>query len=143
MEQNGRSCGVSPVFSCELGTEYAINIFEEAELGLHEGDLPDEERPEVAGVFISETLAGCGKSLAGKPACKDAHFAAKRESREGFKIRPDRCRVQESRFHFCDQIRGCEGFDLTKSDDAQIWDCSTKSEMDACVACTEFHDING
>lgn len=67
----------------------------------------------------------------------------KRESREGFKIRPDRCDVQESRFHFCDQVGSRESFDLTKSDDAQRRDCSFESEMDTCVTCAELHCSKG
>ena len=47
---------------------------------------------------------------------KDVHSATKLFPREGFKIRPDRCCVHESRFHFSDQVRAGETFDLTKSD---------------------------
>ena len=62
------------------------------------------------------------------------YAASKRSVREGLKIRPDRCAVQESRFHFSNQIRNGEGFDLTSSDDAQRRDCSLKSETNAAVS---------
>jgi hypothetical protein len=97
----------------------------------------------VTGIVFSLPLSRGGEGLAWVACHKEVHFTVKGSSREGFKIRPDRCAVQESRFHFCDQVRAGEGFDLTKSDDTQIWDCSLESEMDASVACAELHRSKG
>jgi hypothetical protein len=91
-------------------------------------------RPQVPRVLLSFALPGCTEWLAWVAASEDVHSVAKRCPREGLKIRPDRCRVHESRFHFADQIRDCEGFDLTKSDCAQTWDCSFESKLNASVS---------
>jgi hypothetical protein len=88
----------------------------------------------VAWVIGAESLSCCGEWLAGITGHKEVHSVTKVLAWEGFKIRPERCWVQESRFHFCDQVRNGEGFDLTISDDAQIWDCSFKSEMNPAVS---------
>jgi hypothetical protein len=88
----------------------------------------------VARVFCAESLSGCGKWLAGVTGHKEVHSVTKVLAWEGLNIRPERCWVQESRFHFCNQVRAGEAFDLAISDDAQIWDCSFKSEMNPAVS---------
>ena len=121
----------------------SFDVLEEAEAGSHVSDGVANVGPEVARVVGSLPLAGCGERLARIPRHKEIHLVTKGSSREGFKIRPDRCAVQESRFHFCDQVRDGEGFDLTKSDEAQAWDCSAESEMYARVSCTKFNGCEG
>ena len=106
-----------------------FDVFEEAQSGSHGQNSVCDPRPEVPRVFLSESLAGGAEGLARVPATKDVHASVKLSPREGFKIRPDRCDVQLSRFHFCDQIRDGEAFDLSKSDCAQVWDCSLESEI--------------
>jgi hypothetical protein len=90
----------------------------------------------VSGVVGTETLTGGAEWLARVAATEDVHAVVKVGPWEGFKIRPERCWVQESRFHFCNQVRAGEGFDLSKSDCAQSWDCSFKSEINAAVSGT-------
>jgi len=58
------------------------------------------------------------------PARDDVHQSVKLSEVESLDIRPNRSWVQESLFHFRDQVRDGEGFDLTKSDCAQISDNS-------------------
>jgi hypothetical protein len=72
--------------------------------------------PQVPWVVLASALAGCTEGLAWVAPSEDVHSVAKRCPREGLKIRPDRCWVHESRFHFRNQIADGEGFDLTKSD---------------------------
>ena len=72
-------------------------------------------------VFGAESLACGAERLARVTAREDVHAITKLCPWEGFKIRPDRCRVQESRFHLCNQVRAGEGFDLANSDCAQTW----------------------
>jgi hypothetical protein len=117
--------------------DVSFDILKEAELGSQNPNSVCDEGPEVAGVVGAEALSGCAEWLAGIAATEDVHAAVKLCPWEGFKIRPDRCRVHESRFHFRDQVRAGEGFDLTKSDCAQTWDCSAKSEINASVSGTK------
>ena len=67
------------------------------------------------------------------PPREDIHQSVKLSEREILNARPDRCWVQESRFHFRDQVRDGEGFDLTKSDCAQASDNSAESDINSTV----------
>jgi hypothetical protein len=88
----------------------------------------------VSWVFGSKSLSGCGEGLARITCHKDVHAISKGFAWKGFNIRPDRCCIHESRFHFSNQVRAGEGFDLAKSDCSQAWDCSFKSERNASVS---------
>jgi hypothetical protein len=94
----------------------SFDVLEEAESGSEKSNAICDPRPEVAGVVLSCPLPCCAEGLARISASEDVHTVAKCSPREGFKIRPDRCWVHESRFHFCDQVRDGKTFDLTKSD---------------------------
>ena len=72
--------------------------------------------------------------MTGIPAREDIHQSTKLSEWEVLNARPNRCWVQESRFHFSDQVRDGEGFDLTKSDCAQASDNSADSDINASVA---------
>jgi hypothetical protein len=94
----------------------SFDVLKEADPGSEKSNTICNPRPEVPRVLLSFALPGCTEWLAWVASSEDVHSVAKRCPREGLKIRPDRCWVHESRFHFADQIRNCEGFDLTKSD---------------------------
>jgi len=112
----------------------SLDVLKEASLWSHSSNAVCDPGPEVAGVFLAESLSGAAEWLAWITAREDTHAVAKRSPREGFKIRPDRCLVHESRFHFRDHVGSGKGFDLTNSDCAQIWDCSFESEINAAVS---------
>jgi hypothetical protein len=112
----------------------SFDILKEAEAGANNSNCSCDVWPEVARVVCAEAFSGCAEGLAGVTGHKEVHSVTKVLAWEGLNIRPERCWVQESRFHFCDQVRAGEGFDLTISDDAQIWDCSFKSEMNPAVS---------
>jgi hypothetical protein len=116
--------------------DMSFDILKEAELGSQNPNSVCDKWPEVARVVCAEALSGCAEWLAGIAPSEDVHAATKLCPWEGFKIRPDRCRVQESRFHFCDQVRAGETFDLTKSDCAQASDNSVESQFNASVSGT-------
>jgi hypothetical protein len=122
--------------------DVSFDIFKEAELGSQNPNSVCDEGPEVAGVFCAEPFAGGREGLAWITCHKDVHAISKSFAWEGFNIRPDRCCVQESRLHFCNQVRAGEGFDLTISDNAQIWDCSFKSKMNASVSSAPLDHCN-
>jgi hypothetical protein len=137
MEQNGRSCGVSPAVSLEFGADDALDVFEEDEVWLTLGNASENVGEEMAGVFVALSLSCGAERLARETAREDVHESVKASKWEGPQIRPNRCRVQESRFHFRDQIRTGEGFDLTKSDCAQASDDLVKSKVNAAVSSAE------
>jgi hypothetical protein len=120
----------------------SFDILKEAELGSQNPNSVCDERPEVPRVFCAEALSGCAEWLAGIAPSEDVHAVTKLCPWEGFKIRPDRCCVHESRFHFADQVRAGEGFDLTKSDRAQISDNSVQSKLNAAVSGTKSDVCN-
>jgi hypothetical protein len=122
--------------------DVSFDILEIAESGAKKSNSACDERPEVPRVFCSEALSGCAEGLAGISPSEDVHAATKLCPWEGFKIRPDRCWLHESRFHFADQVRAAEGFDLTKSDRAQISDNSVQSKLNAAVSGTKAEVCN-
>jgi hypothetical protein len=65
-------------------------------------------RPKVSRIGFARSLAGNREGLTGVSTNNDVHLAAKSVCREGLNIRPDRCRIQETRFHLCDQVRDRE-----------------------------------
>jgi hypothetical protein len=119
-----------------------FHILKEAESGSQNPNSVCDKWPEVARVVCAEALSGCAEGLAGIAPSEDVHAVTKLCPWEGFKIRPDRSAVHESRFHFCDQIRAAEGFDLTKSDRAQISDNSVQSKLNAAVSGTKSDVCN-
>lgn len=119
-----------------------VNVFEEAGSWSKSPNSVCNERPQVSGVIFSETLSGGTEWLARVSSREDVHLSRKLCPWEGFKIRPDRSDVQLSFFHLRNQVADGEGFDLTKSDCAQIWDCSFKSEINASVSGTKADVCN-
>ena len=126
----------------ESETDVSLDVLEEAKVGSHENNSICDPRPEVAGVVFAEALSSGAEWLAWVTTTEDTHSVSKAFPREGLKIRPQRCRVHVSRFHFCDQVRSGKGFDLTKSDCAQTFDCSFKSEINASVSSAETNVCN-
>jgi hypothetical protein len=78
----------------------SFDILEEANAGLKKSNSVCDKWPKVPRVVCAEALSGCAEGLAGITASEDVHAATKLCPWEGFKIRPDRCCVHESRFHF-------------------------------------------
>jgi hypothetical protein len=114
-----------------------FDIFKEADSGAHKPNSICDVRPKVPLIFCAETLSDRGERLAGITSSEDVHAVTKAAPWKGFKIRPDRCWVHKSRFHFSDQVRDGEGFDLTKSDCAQSWEDSFKSKLNAAISGTK------
>ncbi len=120
----------------------SFDVLKEAQGWLENANSVCDPGPEVPRVFLSESLAGGAEGLARVAPRQDVHLSAKLGPREGFKIRPDRCWVQASRLHFCDQVRAGKRFDLAKSDCSQIRDCSFESEINAAVPGAEANVCN-
>jgi hypothetical protein len=120
----------------------SLDIFKEADSWSQKANAVCNIRPQVSWVFGAEALTGCTKGLTRVAASEDVHAVTKLSPWECLKIRPDRCRVHESRFHFSDQVRAGKGFDLTKSDCAQSWEDSFKSKFNAAVSGTKAEVCN-
>jgi hypothetical protein len=120
----------------------SFDVLKETDPGSEKSNTICNPRPEMSRVLLSFALTGCAEGLAGISPSEDVHAVTKRSPREGIKIRPDRCWVHESRFHFRNQICDGEGFDLTKSDCAQIWDCSFESKLNAAVSSAQANVCN-
>jgi hypothetical protein len=120
----------------ESKADVSFDVLEEAELWSKNANAACDVGPKMSFVFCSKSLPGCTEWLAWVTASEDVHASRKLCPWEGFKIRPYRCWVHESRFHFCNQVRNGEGFDLTKSDCAHSWEDSFKSKLNAAVSGT-------
>jgi hypothetical protein len=108
----------------ESQRDVSLDVLEQAEDGSANSNTICDPGPEVPGVVLSPPLSGRGEWLARVAAREDVHQSVKLSEVESLDIRPNRCCVQESLFHFRDQVRDGEGFDLTKSDCAQTSDKS-------------------
>lgn len=126
----------------ESKADVAVDVFKETELGAQKSNSICDKGPEMPGIFRSKSISGGAEWLAGVASSKDVHAVTKVFPWEGFKIRPDRCWVHESRFHFRNQVGTREGFDLTKSDCAQSWEDSFKSKFNAAVSGTKAEVCN-
>lgn len=142
VEQYGCSGWIAPSVSSELGGDESLDVFDETQAGLHGDDPGEHEGEQVPRVFVCVSVSGGTERLARDAARDDVHASTKPGPLESFKIRPHRCRVQLSRFHFRNQVRDGEGFDLTSSDRAQTSDNSVKSEINASVSGTKADVIN-
>jgi len=120
----------------------SLDVLEEAQGWLEKANSVCNPGPQMSWVVLAESLSCCAEGLARVPATKDVHLSVKAGPREGLNIRPDRCWVQASRFHFCDQVRARKRFDLAKSDCSQTRDCSFESEINASVPGTEADVCN-
>ena len=118
----------------ESQRDVPLDVLEEAASWVAGSDPVGDPWPEVSGVVLSLSLSCGGKWLAREPAREDVHKSVKLSEFKRLKIRPDRSRVHESRFHFCDQVRADESFDLTVSDRAQASDSSLESDVNSAVS---------
>jgi hypothetical protein len=100
--------------------DVSFDVFKETDPWTHSSNSVCDPRPEVSGIVFPSPLSCAAEWLAGITPRDNVHAVTKLGPREGFKIRPDRCWVQLSRFHFRNQVRTGKGFDLAKSDCAQI-----------------------
>ena len=140
-------CSVTDLFQLsddfsESKADMSLNVLEEADAGSAKPNSVCDPRPEMSWVVLAESLSGGAEGLTRVATTEDDHASVKAGPREGFNIRPDRCCIQASRFHFSDQVRAGERFDLAKSDCSQMWDCSFKSEINASVASAEADVCN-
>jgi hypothetical protein len=117
----------------ESQRDVSLDVFEEAQGWFTKSNTICDPGPEVPFVVFPFSLSCCGDGLARVAPSEDVHQSVKLSEWEALEIRPKRSWVQESRFHFRDQVRDGEGFDLTNSDCAQASDSSAESEINSTV----------
>ncbi len=93
-------------------------------------------------VFGALSLAGCAEGLTRIGRDEKVRSINKWFPREGFAIRPYGSSLQESCFHLRKNVFDGELFDLTSSEEAQIWEHSFKSDMVSAVAKEPFDCVN-
>ena len=97
--------------------------------------------PQVAFVFLPESLSGKGMRLARDAPNEAIHKAAKRSAVEGSHIAPDSRFSQETPFNRCDQMGDCEGFPLHQHDRVSIWHCQLDAEIEPAAPGAETDDV--
>jgi hypothetical protein len=111
----------------------SFDVFKEDSTWSNSSNCSAQKRPEVSWVIGSSSFTGGTERLARVAARDDVHQSVKLFCRERFNVRPDRCLIQFSRFHLCDQVRNGEGFDLHISDCSATRENSSESEINASV----------
>jgi hypothetical protein len=114
--------------------DMSLDVLKKAVSRSNNPNCSPDPRPQVARIFFAFPLASRAEPLAGIGSDKKVDAISEWFAWETLAIRPDRKRVQESRFHFRNHIGNSVGFDLTSSDAAQIWDNSPESDMISAVA---------
>lgn len=101
--------------------QMSTDVFEDAEGRLAFREDPSDLGPQVPVVGSAHLGAGHAEGLAGVSAHDEIHAATPWSSVEGADVRPDRSRIQGTRRHSRDQIRGSVGFPLHHSDRTGVW----------------------
>jgi len=121
----------------------SFNIFEKNPFGSTGLNEISDERPEVTGIFFSISFSRCGEGGARVRSNEEIQSStAKWFCGEGFTIRPNRARVQESFFHLlkCDRQGVC--LDFTDSDEAHVWKNSFDSSVISPVSKEPLNGVN-
>jgi hypothetical protein len=109
----------------------SADIFKEAERGADFSHHAKDIWPEVSWVFRAALFARNTKGLA-RVACSDAiHRATPWLAVEGYKICPNRCRIQGVFCHPRRQNGAGIGFDLNKTDCASSWLRQSNAEVES------------
>jgi hypothetical protein len=122
----------------------SFDILKEAELGSQNPNSVCDKWPEVAWIVFTGSLA-CGREwLARVSRNEDVHQSVKRFVWEGFKIAPNRCCIQESRFHLTDEIGLGEPLKLTICDGSQSLTKDVfESKSNAAIPGAHFESCDG
>lgn len=134
---------VSPDALGAAAGEHAADVLDEDEPRPRLDDEPPGRAPEIAFIFLGESLSGDAMRLARDAANEAIHKAAPRSAAEGSHIAPDRRWSQETLFNRCDQVRAGEGFPLHHKDWASRRDCELNGEIEPSAAGAEADEVEG
>jgi len=114
-----------------------VDVLEEASIWSDCFNVAKDVGPEVSGVIGAHSSTSGAKGLTWVPPSDEINAVSKEVCREGFKVRPNRCGSQLTRFHLRNQVGNGEGFDLHISDDSMLDSSKVKSSFDSTVSCAE------
>ncbi len=122
----------------------SFDIFEEAGSWSKKANSVCDPWPEVAGIVFTCSLS-CGRERLARVSCnEDVHQSVKFSVREGFKIVPKRCDIQESFFHFTDEIGLSEPLKLTICEASQSFAKDVfEAKSNAAISGAEFKSCDG
>jgi hypothetical protein len=109
----------------------STDVFEEAEWWVDFSNHAKHIWPEVSWVFASSLFSCNTKGLAGIARSDAIHNATPWFAVEGFKICPNRRRIQGVFCHARCQDGTGKGFDLDKTDGASIWLRHAESKVES------------
>lgn len=122
--------------------QMVFDVLEEDDAGFDGCDGFCDVRPEMARILRAELPAGARERLAGVTGSEDIHAAAPRPAVEGFKIRPNRSRIERSVFHTRDQLFNGSDFVFHEAARASAFNCQAEAEIDPGDAGAEREDEN-
>jgi len=124
--------------------DVSFDILKEAESGSQNPNSVCDPRPEVAGIVFTCSLS-CGRERLARVSCnEDVHQSVKFSVREGLKIVPKRCDIQESFFHFTDEIGLSEPLKLTICEASQSFAKDVfEAKSNAAIPGAEFKSCDG
>jgi hypothetical protein len=120
----------------------SLNVFEENNPRLALEDSRGNGREQVTRVIDAFLSSSNTEGLTREPSREDVHASTKLVVREGFNVRVDRRRIQETFFHLCNQVRRTECFPLHVSDFTQSWEKFSESKPNAFVSATKAEVCN-
>ena len=121
----------------------ACHILEEHQRRFDFCDDPSDLGPEMPGVFATEPLPGGRKRGAWIAGKDEMNSATARAAVEGFKIRPNRRRIQETVLHRRYQLFDAIGFDLQKHDCSNARNRQSETEIPAPESRADGHKVEG
>lgn len=141
-------CSVTHFFQvaddCGESQRYvAFDVFAEHPSGSAKLNSPCDVGPQVTGIVCPLSPSGCAEWLARVARSEEVHASTKVCVREGLNVREDRCRIQGTRFHLCDQVRAGESFPLHVSDCSQMKPQSLESQFNPSVSGAETEHVDG
>ena len=109
----------------------AWDVFQEDASGSYLANQSLNVRPEPSIVVGSRSSTGDAPRLAGESPNDPIHSINERFAVEGSGIRPNRCRIQDSRLNVVDQERGCLKLSFHVKDRASCWIRESESEIES------------
>ena len=128
----------------ESKADMSFDILEEAHFWSENPNSVCDPRPQVSGVTFPCSLS-CGRERLARVSCnEDVHQSVKFSVREGFKIVPKRCDIQESFFHFTDEIGLSKPLKLTICEASQSFAKDVfEAKSNAAISGAEFKSCDG
>lgn len=117
------------------------DVLEETPAGSDDAEVLLDEGPEVSRVVSAPLLPGDRERLARIAANDAVHASTPRSAVEGSEIRPQRRRIQLSRFHMRNQDVAGIGFDLHIADRSSSGKRQSNAEIESSSAGAEGEDM--